>query len=133
MKNPAAIFFICLHLFANTEFAQVYKIPAVFRHYQSHCAETPGLSFLSFLQLHYGKKAICDQSDSKKHGQLPFKKVKSVQPIQLLTCSNVSVKIERIETYPQKDFSLFDFPWPATEFTDKQLRPPIGDPCLFQA
>lgn len=126
MKNPTAIFLICLHVFANTEFAQVYKIPAVFRHYQSHRASDPQLSFLSFLKLHYGRQANCDASDSKKHGHLPFKKVKIIPAIQVLALYQESIRILPPVRITSSVYTGYDSPPLIRDYSARQLRPPIA-------
>lgn len=66
--------FLILSVFmlASTEFNQLLKIPALFRHYQEHRSEDKEMCFLKYLYLHYGTDHA-DNGDADKDAQLPFK------------------------------------------------------------
>jgi hypothetical protein len=50
------------------------KLPRLLEHYQEHLNKSPEVSFLGFLDLHYGSQAEHhDQEEHQKHTGLPFK------------------------------------------------------------
>lgn len=50
------------------------KIPYLVQHYQQHQKKSSGVSFIEFLNLHYGSKAERhDKEEHEKHSGLPFK------------------------------------------------------------
>lgn len=53
--------------------AELARMPALVTHYQQH-AQQDGLSFASFLRLHYGRNATAEQQahPDQEHSQLPF-------------------------------------------------------------
>lgn len=71
MRKMLAISLISLHLFGNTELAQLLNLPELIRHYLQHQHQNHSLGFLSFLFQHYcgddGTKA-----DDNEDAQLPF-------------------------------------------------------------
>jgi hypothetical protein len=71
MKRACSILFLWIYLVANTELHQFLRLPVFFVHYQEHRAESPDISLLEFITLHYyGPDAnITYGHDS----QLPFK------------------------------------------------------------
>lgn len=50
---------------------ELNKLPALFHHYQKHKQLSNGLSFISFLEMHYADAAHHKQ-DQKEHHKLPF-------------------------------------------------------------
>ena len=69
MQKSLAIFFLCAHLFGNTEFGQIFRLPRLFAHYQQHC-EIRSISFLSFIAMHYGGDDGTS-ADDQQDNQLP--------------------------------------------------------------
>ncbi len=69
-----SLLFILGSFFPQMDIEEVYKIPQVFYHYQS---EHPEISFLAFLQKHYGFENSDNQQHEDEHGQehekLPLK------------------------------------------------------------
>jgi hypothetical protein len=53
------------------EVSELSKLPALWEHYQKHRSENPGMSLLSFLQLHYENPNHHNQ-DHQTHDSLPF-------------------------------------------------------------
>jgi len=50
------------------------KVPRLIEHYQQHKTKSADVSFLNFLNLHYGSGADRhDQEDREEHEDLPFK------------------------------------------------------------
>jgi hypothetical protein len=50
------------------------KLPKLIEHYQQHRAKTADVSFIDFLDLHYGSGAAQhDQEEHEEHQNLPFK------------------------------------------------------------
>ena len=71
MRQQAAILFLILHFFTNTELHQLVRMPVLLTHFSEHRASTSSLSFLEFLSLHYSD--VANRHDTQKaHDQLPF-------------------------------------------------------------
>lgn len=59
---------VSIHLFGNTELAQLIRLPNLLEHYFEHSRINPGLSFSEFLFMHYGGDdgtTADDDNDSK--------------------------------------------------------------------
>jgi hypothetical protein len=69
-----AIIFLTESLFPNAEFVEFMKVPQLLKHYENHKRETPDITFVTFLQLHYGNSGHV-QHDRADHSKLPFSKV----------------------------------------------------------
>lgn len=54
MRKILVTALIGIHVFGNTEFLQLLKLPNLVHHYFSHARIKPGLSFTEFLFDHYG-------------------------------------------------------------------------------
>lgn len=76
MRKVAALFFICISLFGQTELHQLFKLPFLISHYQKHMAkDQQGL--IRFLAAHYFQAAENKQLPDPAHHQLPFKSAES--------------------------------------------------------
>jgi hypothetical protein len=74
MRKLFSISLITIHLFANTEVGQLFKIPQLISHYFQHSRIDPKLGFIEFLSMHYGKgdgTTADDSEDSKLPYQHP--------------------------------------------------------------
>ena len=58
-------------LFPGMEVNELSKLPALLEHFHQHQKTTPGISFIAFLELHYGNPAHHEQ-DHQTHHKLPF-------------------------------------------------------------
>lgn len=71
-------YFIYFLIFVFTENAllvnQVAKLPALVSHFAEHQDRTASLSFIQFLELHYGDE-IPNDEDAQRDMELPFKKI----------------------------------------------------------
>ncbi len=73
LKKGILIFFIFQLLTANVFAESIFGLPSLFEHYQEHKQnETPGISFLDFMMMHYLNEAH-ESSDKKHHHNLPLK------------------------------------------------------------
>ena len=74
MRNLISISFIIIYLLGNTEFGQIFNLPALLQHYEKDHTANNKISFVKFLVMHYctddGTTAD-DEQDSK----LPFKQI----------------------------------------------------------
>ena len=71
MKRAGAILFLLIYLVANTEMHQFLRLPIFFLHYQEHRAESPDISLIEFITLHYyGPDANINYGHDS---ELPFK------------------------------------------------------------
>lgn len=74
MKNPIVITLLAIHLFAYTDFSQVFKFPHLIQHYETHHLNNSSISFLDFLAMHYDIHQHGNKRDSEDM-KLPFKKM----------------------------------------------------------
>lgn len=91
--------------FPRMEFSDLINLPILFQHFQKHKLESPGISFVQFLSLHYGDSEHAGQ-DSKNHGKLPFSKnhralaliqiVQYPMVVDLTTTFKILMKIEGV-------------------------------------
>ena len=72
MQRRIATWLLFIFLFANSELHELVKVGAFVFHYQEHLAESPGLSLLEFIQIHYSSEVVYDE-DYSRDMQLPFK------------------------------------------------------------
>ncbi len=76
LRNPVVILLCCIFfaesLFSNVELSDFANIPALWSHFGEHKKETPDITLLSFLLLHYGDSDHADQ-DMQNHKKLPFR------------------------------------------------------------
>jgi hypothetical protein len=98
MSKSAVTILFCLIFFMEAafpriEFSDLINLPILFQHFQKHKLESPGISFVGFLSLHYGDSDHANQ-DSKNHAKLPFSK------------SHRNIAFQQIVQYPAVvDFS----------------------------
>lgn len=71
VPKVAAIFFLSVMLVSQTPFQQLLKLPVLVEHFIEHKNDTPAISFLEFIQLHYFNGSPKDE-DYEKDQQLPF-------------------------------------------------------------
>lgn len=74
MKKIVSIFFVTLFLFSTTELAELFRIPALLVHFVEHKEESPDISLIDFLELHYNLQ-LADhhhEKGSDDHKNLPF-------------------------------------------------------------
>ena len=88
MTRFIAILFLSLQLLTNTELCQLVKLPVLFEHYREHEALNKGISFFSFLNMHYFNSDPRD-ADYARDMQLPFK----TNTGALLVCHSPSVPV----------------------------------------
>ena len=72
MKNYIALFLLVCYLLNFTNFGELTKIPAMLEHYKEHQQESPKISLLEFLHIHYAHGIVLDE-DFSKDMKLPFK------------------------------------------------------------
>lgn len=85
-----------MYLFQSTELHQFVKLPDFVRHYQEHREEDPGMSFFTFLDIHYGHGNVLDD-DYQEDMKLPFK-----------TCHSDFTSWQVVSNYPEFSFQLYD-------------------------
>lgn len=76
LKKAAAISFLLVFLFANTELKQLLKLPVLIHHYIEHHKDDAGKSLLAFLHEHYAEEhtpSTSSQHHANDHQNLPFK------------------------------------------------------------
>jgi hypothetical protein len=91
--------------FPRLEFSDLIGLPILFEHFQKHKLESPGMSFVQFLSLHYGDSGHTVQ-DYKNHEKLPFSKSHRIHTlfqilqhpnaIDMATTFKVLMKIEGV-------------------------------------
>lgn len=75
MKRALTIFFCSLFflesVFPRIDFADFCQVPELLAHFEKHQSESPGITFMEFVYLHYGNSTHLQQ-DAKSHQKLPF-------------------------------------------------------------
>lgn len=71
MQKSLAFILLLLHLYANTELQQIFRLPRLISHYFQHHRQDTSISFSKFLGMHYGGNdgTTSDDDIDKK---LPF-------------------------------------------------------------
>lgn len=72
MKKAAGIFLLSVYLFSFAELHNLFKLPVLIAHFQEHRAEDPGISFFTFIRIHYFDPMVVD-ADYQRDQQLPFR------------------------------------------------------------
>jgi hypothetical protein len=112
MRKMLIIGLISIHLFGNTELAQLIRLPNLVIHYFEHSRITPSLSFGEFITMHYGGDDGTD-ADNDMDNKLP--------------CHNVNINTIAVIYSPMvTDLPSFDFSsWETTEYNSR-LQPGIS-------
>jgi hypothetical protein len=71
MRRSLVIFLLTLHFFGNTEMSQLFSFPQLISHFFQHSRQSPGLSFFTFLSMHYGGDDGTD-ADNHEDNKLPY-------------------------------------------------------------
>jgi len=71
MRRSLVIFLLTIHFFGNTEISEVFSFPQLITHFFQHSRQTPGLSFFTFLSMHYGGDDGTD-ADNHEDNKLPY-------------------------------------------------------------
>ncbi len=68
-----ALVYLLLFSFISSisELHEVFKLPELIKHYQSHCSKSPDLTFAEFLSRHYSEEE--EGKVVSEHERLPFK------------------------------------------------------------
>ena len=72
MKRKIAITLTCIYLLTATELNQLWKIPIFISHFIEHRQESPDITLVTFITLHYFSGDVRD-SDYARDEQLPFR------------------------------------------------------------
>ena len=111
MKKIVSIFFIALFLFSTTELAELFRIPALLVHFVDHKEESPDITLIDFLELHYNSQ-LADhphEKESGDHKNLPFNGPHVITTIFVSTQSfvlkpkNVPEDNTKLKTPPSDD------------------------------
>lgn len=100
------------------------KLPRLLEHYQEHQKKSPDVSFIGFLDLHYGSQAEHhDQEEHQKHQDLPFKSpdctfTHTVTVIPLFKAPEITSLVSEV-TYSNFYHSTF-----SSEFCQSIWQPP---------
>ena len=65
--------FVMETVFPQADLADISRLSEVLKHFEKHHLESPGITFLEFLSLHYGSSDHLDQQN-QDHEKLPFSK-----------------------------------------------------------
>jgi len=123
MRKILAISLISLHLFGNTELAQVFNVPDLLRHYHEHQREEHGISFFSFLVEHYSSNHAA--SNDHQHTKLPFHNFHhACITISATAVVNFNTEIEHPEFPTASEFSHFRNSSVPDAKTEVILQPP---------
>ena len=108
MKHIAGIFLISIYMFSFAELHNLLKIPILFEHYKEHQQLKPGISFWSFIKLHYLDPIVVDD-DYQRDQQLPFRDTDCclMTLASVCECLQIAVEIDKPAEIV-KEFHLFN-------------------------
>ncbi len=95
-------------MFSFAELHNLLKIPVLFEHFKEHRQQEPGISFWSFIQLHYLAPIVKD-NDFQKDQQLPFRDADCciMTTTSACECHHIALEIDK-PAEVIKEFHLFD-------------------------
>lgn len=101
MRKTTAILFLLIYLAAVTELHQIVRLPVFFEHYSEHRQDSPSISLLDFIVVHYISGENKD-ADYTRDQQLPFKNA---------TCLEVSISVAMPpDDFPETQVHVFSLP-----------------------
>jgi hypothetical protein len=108
VKRLAGILLISVYMLSFAELNNLLKIPVLFEHYKEHSQQEPGISFWSFIKLHYLDPVIVDE-DYQKDQQLPFRDTDCclMTVSSACECLQVTVEIDKPAEIT-REFHLFN-------------------------
>jgi len=110
-------------LFPEVNFADLSHVPVLIAHYQKHCKESPEITFIGFLRLHYADPDHL-ATTSSDHQDLPFSK-RQHRPMNIqIAQTPVLIKIETPEFVLLKIVSEFDLVIHTTGIASPIWQPP---------
>ena len=108
MKRLAGILLVSVYMLSFAELHNLLKIPVLFEHFNEHRQLNPGISFWSFIKLHYLDPVVVDD-DYQRDQQLPFRDTDCC--VMTLTsvceCLQIAVEIDKPAEIV-KEFHLFN-------------------------
>ena len=126
MKKIVSIFFITLFIFSTTELAELFRIPALLIHFVEHQEESPDISFIDFLHIHYNKELADHHPDkaSDAHQNLPFNG-SHVTTTFFVSSHSYMVKFKNMqEGDPKLAFQSSDDPYSKNSYLSSIWEPP---------
>lgn len=73
-KSIATILLAVTFLGSMMDLHDLARLPRLIEHYKEHASKSPDVSFIDFLNLHYGSEAERhDKEEHQEHTSLPFK------------------------------------------------------------
>jgi hypothetical protein len=128
MKKLIALFLsaylLAGSLIPGNSFFELSSLPVLIKHYQyHHTVETPGISFLAFVKLHYANPDH-QMSDPKNHCNLPLHHKRNTVPIDEIVNSFAANSRLCIPAFsaPVSDSHLFYLP--DDQFSSGVFHPP---------
>jgi hypothetical protein len=124
VKRIVAILFLLMYLFTATEIRQFFKLDSFIAHYYEHKAEDPALTFLEFLDIHYGHGNVIDD-DYAKDMKLPFKTTASdFSTVQIAHSFNLSFSTIKIANYKSSTESIIKEVFLTPSYLSSIWQPP---------
>ena len=105
MKNYIALFLLVCYLLNFTNFGELTKIPAMLEHYKEHQQESPKISLLEFLHIHYAHGIVLDE-DFSKDMKLPFKSESAFSPFPEFKLHPIFIDTEDAKLSSIKDVDV---------------------------
>lgn len=109
MKKVAAIFLLSIYMLSFAEFHHLLRIPFLIAHFEEHQQLDPGISFYSFLKLHYVGEIVVDE-DYHRDTQLPFREANYCITTTAISCEcpETDIKISSGKEEISNEFILYD-------------------------
>lgn len=108
LKRLAGILLVSVYMVSYAELHNLLKIPILFEHYKEHRQHNPGISFWSFIKLHYSDRIAVDD-DYQRDQQLPFRDADCclMTLTSVCECLQIAVEIGKPAEI-SKEFNLFN-------------------------
>ena len=108
MKRLAGILLVSVYMVSFAELHNLLKIPILFEHYKEHQHLKPGISFWTFIKLHYLDRISVDD-DYQRDQQLPFRDTECCLMTLTSVCECLQISIENCKPPGiSKEFNLFN-------------------------
>jgi hypothetical protein len=106
VRNLLLIFLASVHLLGNTELGELLKLNQLIGHYYRHLKENAGISFISFISMHYITGDDGTNTDNEEDQKLPCHNLHQDHSFSgSFTFSFNPVEIEPPFTFNSTDYS----------------------------
>lgn len=103
MKKIIAIFFLSIYFLSTTQLSQFLKVPLLVKHYVEHKEDTPNMSLVDFLVMHYQQPNSHSHSkESHQSHKLPFVNFSNVLVLMCISPQAIQFDLQKKFLISQK-------------------------------